>query len=127
MPQLDQVDEKMNLTSAELVWHLSRSESTKWQEQHTDHASTWISKRISAANGLNPSPCQRTSQFSSQDQKFIFFGTCKKRVLDLGPMPNHELDHKAPEFDKSFGSRLLQRHYLPVFLIGNSYQSKSFF
>ena len=42
MPQLAQVIEKMNLTSAKLVWHFSNSESTKWQEQqHTDHASTY--------------------------------------------------------------------------------------
>ena len=41
MPQLVQVDEKMNLTLAKLVWHFSSSESTKWQEQHTDHASTY--------------------------------------------------------------------------------------
>ena len=40
MPQLAQVNEKMNLTSAKLVWHFSNSESTKWQEQHADHAST---------------------------------------------------------------------------------------
>ena len=40
MPQLPQVDEKMNPTSAKLVWHFSNSEPTKWQEQHTHHAST---------------------------------------------------------------------------------------
>ena len=31
----------MNLTSAKLVWHFSNSESTEWQEQHTDRASTY--------------------------------------------------------------------------------------
>ena len=41
MPQLAQVNEKMNLTSAKLVRHFSNSESTKWKEQHTDYASTY--------------------------------------------------------------------------------------
>ena len=38
MPQLAQVNEKINLTS---VRHFSNNESTKWQEQHTDHVSTY--------------------------------------------------------------------------------------
>ena len=32
MPPLAQGNEKMNLTSAKLVWHFSNSQSTKWQE-----------------------------------------------------------------------------------------------
>ena len=31
----------MKLTSAKLVTHFSNSESTNWQEQHADHASTF--------------------------------------------------------------------------------------
>ena len=41
MPQLAPVNDKMNPTSAKLVWHFSNNESTKWQEQHTDHGSTY--------------------------------------------------------------------------------------
>ena len=41
MPQLAQVSEKMKLTPVKLVRHFSNSESTKWQEQHADHASTF--------------------------------------------------------------------------------------
>ena len=40
-PQLAQVNEKMKLTSAKLVTRFSNSESTKWQEQHAGHASTF--------------------------------------------------------------------------------------
>ena len=39
--QLAQVDEKVKLTSAKSVTHFSNSESTKRQEQHVDHASTF--------------------------------------------------------------------------------------
>ena len=60
MPQLAQVNEKMNLTSAKLVWHFSNIESTKWQEQHTDHASTYGLSSIlliELLNGLNQHNC----------------------------------------------------------------------
>ena len=42
-PQPAQVNEneKMKLTSANLVMHCSNSELAKWQEQHADHASTF--------------------------------------------------------------------------------------
>ena len=43
----------MNLTSAKLVWHFSNSEPTKWQEQHTDHASTYDLSSILLIELLN--------------------------------------------------------------------------
>ena len=87
MPQLDQVDEKMNLTSAKLVWHFSRSESTKWQEQHTDHASTYGLSSILLIQLLNdPQSTQlliRAKMCPAIDETFKMDG-----FVPLGPNEN---------------------------------------
>ena len=44
---------KIKLTSAKLVRHFSNSESTKWQEQDADHASTFGLSSILLTELLN--------------------------------------------------------------------------
>ena len=74
MPQLAQANEKMDLPSAELVWHFSIIESTKWQEQHTDHVSTYGLSSILLIELLNgPQSTQlliRAEMCPAMDQTF---------------------------------------------------------
>ena len=87
MPQLAQVNEKMNLTSAKLVWHFSNSESTKWHEQHTDHASTSGLSSILLIELLNgPQSTQlliRAEMYPAIDQTFKM-----DESVPLGPNEN---------------------------------------
>ena len=74
MPQLAQVNEKMKLTSTKLVRHFSDSESTKWQEQHADHASAFGLSSILLIQLLNgPQSTQlliRAEMCPASDQTF---------------------------------------------------------
>ena len=64
----------MKLTLAKLVTHFSNSESTKWQEQHADHASTFGHSSILLTELLNcPQSIQlliRVEMYLAIDQTF---------------------------------------------------------
>ena len=81
-----------------------------------------ISLQILAVKGSIPH--KQTSQFSSQDPKCSFFRNMQKHAL--GPMPSFGYTIKPWNSTNIIVSKLLQRYYQSVCLIGKSYQNKSF-